>query len=410
MFKKSQRKIVAAIMSVLILLWVGTLTGIYAFSYAEMSEKNRGMLKEYADRYDLYHPFALPMPGKPAGKPHDPGFSVFRLSTFYTVAMADDGKILEIQNPQPAVHTDEELETLARTLWERGRTHSVKNNLVCYTVDKGSYRLSVFKDNTILQESINTLFRYTLMVGGLAVAALFFLAVYLARKIVKPLEESYQKQKQFVSDAGHELKTPISVVSTNAELLFREIGENRWLSNIQYENERMGLLVAQLLELSRAENTAPPMAPVDFTRIVNGEALPFESVAFENGLALHCCITDEITVQGNGMQLKQLVSILLDNAIRHSSGKEIRLALRAEHGMARLSVFNAGPEIPAEQRARLFERFYRADPVRNSQDGHYGLGLAIAKSIVLSHGGKISVHCGEGLVEFRVQIPLRNFS
>lgn len=407
MFKKSQRKIVAAIMSVLVLLWIGTLAGIYTFSYAEMSDRNRGMLKEYADHYNLYQPFALS--GKPAGKPHGPGSPEFRLSTFYTVAMDDQGEILEIKNPQPAVHTDEELESLARAVWAKGRTHSVKNNLVCYAADKGGYRLAVFKDNTILQESINTLFRYTLIVGGLALAALFFLAAYLAKRIVKPLEESYQKQKQFVSDAGHELKTPIAVVSTNAELLSRELGENRWLSNIQYETERMGLLVAQLLELSRAENAAPPMEPVDFARIVNGEALPFESVAFEHGLALQCHTSEGLAVLGNETQLKQLVSILLDNAVRHSSGgKEIRLSLKAEHGSARLSVFNAGPEIPAEQRAQLFERFYRADPVRSSEDRHYGLGLAIAKSIVLSHGGKISVHCGEGQVEFRVQLPLRN--
>ena len=163
----------------------------------------------------------------------------------------------------------------------------------------------------------------------------FFLSVFLARKIVNPLEESYQKQKQFISDAGHELKTPVSVVSANAELLSREIGDNQWLQNIQYENERMGMLVGQLLDLARTENVTPQMEHIDFSRLVAGESLPFESVAFEKGLTLNTNITSNIGVIGNSTQLKQLVSILLDNAIRHSKDQgEVWLTLTKEHGFA----------------------------------------------------------------------------
>lgn len=401
-------------MSVLAILWVGTLAVIYTSSYFEMSERNRGMLMEHAERYVLSRPSSVPPPEKPESEmgkpPYYSDLPSFQLSTFYTVAMTYERKTLEIKNPQQAVHSDEELEQFARDILANGKTTGVKSNLVYYAVDKGGYILVSFKDNTIINESMNTLFRYTLIFGGLAILLIFFLAVYLAKRIVKPLEESYQKQKQFISDAGHELKTPISVVGTNAELLLRELGDNKWLSNIQYENERMGVLVAQLLELSRVENAVRQMEPLDFTRLVNGEALPFESVAFENGLLLNCSTDENITVEGNSVQLKQLVSILLDNAVRHGNGgKEIQLILKAEHGFAKLSVINAGAEIPPEQRTRLFERFYRLDSARNSDSGHYGLGLAIAKAITLSHGGKISVHCYNGLIEFRVQIPIRNF-
>ena len=139
---------------------------------------------------------------------------------------------------------------------------------------------------------------------------------------------------------------------------------------------------------------------LDFSHLVNGEALPFESVAYENGLILNCSVMDNIVLEGNSVQLKQLVSILLDNAIRYgNSGKDVQLILKAEDGSARLSVINAGEAIAPEQRKQLFERFYRVDAVRNGEDGHYGLGLAIAKAITLSHGGKISVHCDRGLVE-----------
>lgn len=407
-------------MSVLVFLWAGTLTVIYASSYYEMSEQNYNMLKAHAARYLLSQPVPASPPAKPESGPEKPepdpkkpdysNLPSFQLSTFYTVAMTYNGEILEINNPQQTVHSDDELEKLAHEILSENQNTGTKNNLVYYVVDKGSYILASFKDNTIIHESINTLFRYTLIFGGLAIAALFFLAVCLARRIVQPLEESYQKQKQFISDAGHELKTPISIISTNAELLAREPGNGKWLANIQYENERMGVLVTQLLELSRVENALPQPEPLDFSHLVNGEALPFESIAFENGLILKCCIAENITVEGNSMQLKQLVSILLDNAIRHGrDGKEIQLILKTEHGTARLSVINAGKEIPPEQRAQLFERFYRVDPVRNSEDGHYGLGLAIAKAITVSHNGRISVHCCGGQIEFKVQIPIRRF-
>ena len=260
-------------------------------------------------------------------------------------------------------------------------------------------------DNTVINERAMTLFRYTLIFGGVALILFFFLSMYLAKKIVSPLEESYQKQKQFISDAGHELKTPISVVSANAELLCREIGNNQWLQNIQYENERMGILVGQLLDLARTENVTPQMEHIDFSRLVAGETLPFESVAFEKGLTLSTNIANDIDVVGNSTQLKQIVSVLLDNAIRHSEGAgEVRLTLTKERNFAKLSVINKGCEIPAEKREQIFERFYRVDTARND-DKHYGLGLAIAKAIAISHKGHIDVLCYNGFVEFRVHIP-----
>ena len=121
---------------------------------------------------------------------------------------------------------------------------------------------------------------------------------------------------------------------------------------------------------------------------------------------LNTNITSNITVVGNSTQLRQIVSILLDNAIRHSKEHgEVYLSLTKEHGAARLSVINKGDEIPEEQRAKLFERFYRVDTARNSEDKHYGLGLAIAKAIATSHKGQIDVRCFDGFVEFRVQLP-----
>lgn len=414
MFRKSRRKIVAAIMSILVLLWAGTLGVIYASSYFEMQKQNEQMLRLHAEKYTLSQSFEQivpsnrPMPGGNHGaRPgFDPESPKFRLSTFYTVAVSHDGKTLEIENEPPTVHSDGELELLAKRIIAEGKETGKEDNLAFLQTDKGSYILVTFMDNTVVNESAMTLFRYTLIFGSIALVLFFFLSVFLAKKIVNPLEESYQKQKQFISDAGHELKTPVSVVSANAELLSREIGNNPWLANIQYENERMGVLVGQLLELARTENVAPQMERLDLSRLVAGEALPFESVAFEKGLSINSNIAGGIVVEGNSAQLKQLTSILLDNAIRHSSAQgQVHLTLSKEYDLVELSVINNGVEISEAQRKQIFERFYRIDPARNGEDKHYGLGLAIAKAIVNTHHGNIEVHCYNGRVEFRVSLP-----
>ena len=409
MFEKSRRKIVAVIMSILILLWVGTLGVIYTSSYFEMTRRNTEMLKAQADMYEYPQNMMGMPPGMMPPMPNNPGFitesPIFRLSTFYSVALSMDGEVIEIKNEQPTIHSDEELHKLAINIFESSNISGSKSNLSYYKAEKSGYILIVFMDNTFINESASTLFRYTLIFGALALVVFFFISVFSAKKIVEPLEENYKKQKQFIPDAGHELKTPVSVVNANAELLSREIGDNQWLDNILYENERMGVLVGQLLELARSENVTPNMERVNFSRLCNGEALPFESVAYEKGISIINNISDGIYIEGNSAQLKQLVSILIDNALRHSDGKEIYLGLFAEHKKIRLSVINQGQAIPDEEKTKIFERFYRMDSVRNSEDNHYGLGLAIAKSITENHSGNISVHCNNGYVEFRAEFP-----
>ena len=417
MFKKSKRKIVATIMSILVCLFLGTLAVIYASSYFEVANINFDMLERHAQMYILTdhmkpdHMEKLPpgwmepLPGNEhGGKPFNNNPS-FQLSTFYSVAVSADGQILATDIGDREVYDEETLETYAADILKNDKIKGTKGSLVYFVAPKNGYTLVAFMDNTVMRENMTTLFRYTLVFGSVALVCMFFLSQYLAKKIVDPLEMSYLKQKQFISDAGHELKTPVSVVNANAEILQREIGENQWLANIQYENERMGKLVGQLLELARTEDIKPQMEHLDFSRLVAGGVLPFESVAFENGLLLNTQIAEGVTVMGSSTQLSQLVSILVDNAIRHGQGgKEVRVSLTHNRSTAVLSVINAGAPIPQAQQAQLFERFYRADEARNSMDNHYGLGLAIAKAIVEAHHGKIDVHCHNGLVEFRAAI------
>lgn len=411
MFKKSKRKIIGALLAVLVILLFGTMCVIYLASYAEMTRENRSLLEQYVSDYTLEEKTGKPAPGRPEGAPDRRPFNPPRLelSTFYSVAVSKNGQILKVDTADVSTIEEESLTQLAADIIERGKKSGVERHLIYQAEDKGSYILVAFLDNTVMVENVETLISYTLIFGAAALVLLFFLARYLADRIVAPLEESYKRQKQFVSDAGHELKTPVAVVNTNLELLSHQIGENQWLSNIQYENQRMSALISQLLDLARTENAAPQMETVDLSHLVCGETLPFETVAYENGLVLNSDIEESICMDGNSVQLKQLTSILLDNGISHSTnGKEVAIRLQKEKNYAILSVSNDGDEIPPEQRNYLFERFYRLDAARTGEDSHYGLGLAIAKAIVLTHKGTIDVQCHDGKVEFKAKLPLHS--
>lgn len=416
MFKKTRIKIIIAVMASIIALLFGTLAIILGTSYAQMNTDNRRMLEQYVREYrigdektdisdgkeknDLNEPVPLMADNPPPETLHR-----FDVSTFYSVAIADNGTVLKTDNKSGTLYTDELLKSYAYEIIKGNEKTGRIKSLTYLKSAKSGYTLVAFIDNAIMQGGMATVFRNTLIFGGISVVAVFAISLFLARRIVAPLEESFRKQKQFISDAGHELKTPVSVVSANAELLCREIGENQWLSNIRYENERMGNLVKQLLTLAKTENVSVQTERLDFSRIVSGEILPFESVAFEQEVNLISDITNGIYVDGDSGRLKQLVSILIDNAIRHSkSGSEVRAILKSDHGYAKLSVINDGKEIPPEQQKQIFERFYRIDTAR-SDDGHFGLGLAIAKAITDSHKGKIGISCHNGKIEFTVLIP-----
>lgn len=422
MFKKTRLRIVLCITAATVLLLGGTLAVIYGTSYAKMTADNLRMLEQYAREYSIdgqqnsedepygnvqNKPEGNVEPPKSAQPPHEhENEHKFDVSTFYSVALASDGTVLRTEGSSGSVYTDETLEKYAEEIIKNSSLNGTKGSLSYLKTEKDGYILVCFIDNIVMQGNISTLFTNTLIFGGISLAAVFLASVFLAKRIVSPLEENYEKQKQFISDAGHELKTPVSVVSANAEILEREIGNNKWLENIKYENGRMGTLVKQLLELARTENVAPNMQKIDLSRLVSGEALPFESVAFENGLELRENISDGIFVNGDEIKLKQLSSILIDNAVKHSeNGNSVVIKLASEHGYAKLSVTNDGKEIPRDSREKLFERFYREDEARND-DGHFGLGLAIAKAIAVSHKGKIGVSCYDGKVEFTVSLPI----
>ena len=251
-----------------------------------------------------------------------------------------------------------------------------------------------------------------LLVAGLGFLLLLAISIALAVWITRPVERAWKQQRQFLSDASHELKTPLTVILSNAELLNDAAltgSPGRWVDNIRSEAGQMRTLVEQMLTLARADSGSAAHAAVltetDLSELVTEVCLAFEPVAFEVGKPLDYEVAGDLQVLADGDKLRRLVSILLDNAIKYGSGT-IRLRLEGTDRQARLTVANPGTPIPPEQLGRLFERFYRADASRGENSG-FGLGLPIAAAIAAEHKGSIRVESDEVSTRFLFTMALK---
>ena len=268
-----------------------------------------------------------------------------------------------------------------------------------------------FTDCTMEQATMRSLLLRSGLVALAALAVLAGLSYCLAGLVVGPVKRAWQEQKQFVSDASHELKTPLTVILSSSELAAEEQDVQRtkqYVEGIHAESLRMKALVEDMLTLARTESgTRAETEAVDLSDTVLESVLAFEPVAFESGRELVYDIQPELTVMGSGVQLRRLTDILLDNAVKYAAeGTPIRLLLRQEGRCAALRVENRGETIPAEKLRHIFDRFYRADESRSGGEG-FGLGLAIAQSIAQSHGGSIGCASEEGVTRFIVTLPLQ---
>lgn len=260
---------------------------------------------------------------------------------------------------------------------------SVEDHNVRITFLDFGRQLAVFRDFLLISICI--------ALGGfvLVLAVIFF----CAGRIIRPIAESYEKQKRFITDAGHEIKTPLTIIRANADLLEMELGEHESLSDIKQQAERLTVLTNDLVYLSRMEEAETDMQVIDFpiSEIVSETALPFKAPALAQEKAFDCQIQPMLSIKGNAKAIGQLVSVLMDNALKYSpQGGKVALALTKQNRTVTLTVTNTtATPVDREALPRLFDRFYRTDRSRNSATGGHGIGLSVAKAIVTAHGGKI---------------------
>lgn len=289
------------------------------------------------------------------------------------------------------------------------------NRWAYLTMNNGTGHDIVYLDVTAQQTILRNLV-YTFLAVGLAMLiVIYFTSRYFANRSIAPVKDAFDKQKRFIADASHELKTPLAVITTNADVLLANgddpIREQaKWLHHIKSETERMKTLTGDLLYLTEMDDARERMTyvPFDASEAVESVILTMEAVIFEKRLSLDYELEPGLTVRGSNEQIKQVVMILLDNAIKYANeGGAITVQLIRRHHDVQLSVTNTGEGIATEHLAHIFDRFYRVDASRSRKKGGYGLGLAIAKSIVEQHKGRIGAKSmPRQETTFSVQLPL----
>ena len=330
---------------------------------------------------------------------------------FYSACLDHNGKMIYVIHHFNNEEAEEGSERFIGEIFTGVETSGTLDGMG-YLVAEKSYGFLV-----IIMDRVNELrhqrnFLYFSLLIYFASLIVFFIVAWIGSYFtVVPVREAFEKQKQFIADASHELKTPIAVISANIEVLQQEIKGNKWLEYIKTENSRMSALVKDMLYLAKndAGHTDFVFVPFNVCNAVACCVLPFESVAFEQGKKLELNVPKkEIKVRGDEEKIKQSVIILTDNALNNSEkGAVIRVTVEEDSSKVLIKVYNTGHGIPAKEIPLIFNRFYRVDSSRARTTGGYGLGLAIANTIVTNNKGKISVESQlDSYTQFTVTLPV----
>ena len=322
------------------------------------------------------------------------------------------GDVFATGSPQFDLENEHYLQTLIQEVYERNVTSGFledQNLRYQFSYVLGSRYIS-FVDISGQEATLTALVKTSMLIGFLSMGLLLVISILLARWAVKPVEKALHQQQQFVSDASHELKTPLTVIMSNVELLdaqeYDEESKKQFIGSIKTMSVQMRALVEGLLELARADNgqVKKSFAQIDMSSLTQETVLPFEPVFFENGLQLEITVEPGIRLMGSERYLRQVIEILLDNARKYSAPGIVSLELIRQGKNCLLRVSNPGEPIPKSDLEKIFERFYRTDEAR-TRTGSFGLGLSIARSIVQEHGGRIWAQSNQSGNRFNVQLP-----
>ena len=312
---------------------------------------------------------------------------------YFFVTLAEDGSARSVNTGKIAAVDTADAIAYAQSVWAQGKTQGFADQYRFLVDTSSSEPLILFLDCSRGLANFKTLLLSCIGVSFVGSLLVLLLLIFLSGRIVRPFLENYEKQKQFITDAGHELKTPLTILNADAEILAMDYGENEWVSDIQTQTKRLADLTNDLILLSHMEEeqTQLQMLELPLSDIAEETITPFQAVARTQGKSLELHIQPMLSLRGDEKSLRKLFSILLDNAVKYSVPQStISCTLEKQKNFIRLSVWNAVDHITKAQTEHLFDRFYRTDQSRNSQTGGYGLGLSIALAIVTAHKGKIT--------------------
>jgi signal transduction histidine kinase len=358
-------------------------------------------------------------------KPHDKGWRNVAMSPetmyearFFMVVIGLEGEIVSANTDNIAMIDGETAKTYAAEIYSRNRERGFKGDFrYLVTVGENGYTV-FFLDCGRNLSTFKTALFINITISFIGLIIIFVIIVICSKKIVYPVSESYEKQKQFISVAGHEIKTPITIIDADAELLSMEIGEdNEWLQDICTQTKRMASLTNDLLSLSRMDEDRQQFTMIDFpiSDIVTETVASFQTLARSKERNIKTAITPMLSYKGDETGIRQIVGILIDNAIKYSKQgieggyRDIEVGLEKKNKNIILTVTNSSEPVSNEQLRQFFDRFYRAEQSNKSGTGGYGLGLSIAKSIVEKHKGRISASTPySDTVQITVTLPVNH--
>ena len=398
MLKKLKRKFVAIVTTLAGIV----LAGVLAMSLYSAYVNQQGLIKDALDRNLEGSTEAVPVIG--AARKSEAGTKRRTNMLALTVEISQSGVVLESSDDNVSINGPV-LEKVVDQALEASSNHgSLPEYHVSWksaTTDSGTTRIAIV-DTTAVDDTFHNAFVRNIEIVALGILVLLGISWKLADWALAPVQRAWDQQRRFVSDASHELKTPLAVILANTQILQRDkalpADTRRWVDSTAEEAGHMKTLVNDLLQLARADESVAGTADilkrtdVDLSEIVSSAALEFDAVAFERGTSVEDSVAEGVHVQGDADWLRRMVRILIDNAVKYAAvGTTVKVTLEQRSKGCRLTVNNQGPTIPAEDLPHVFERFYRSDKARTRDGGTggFGLGLAIAKSTVDAHGGSI---------------------
>ena len=392
-------------MSVVTVLFAVIFWGVLHFTKVNIEQESIQMMRAMAFQ---------PMNSAPVALPQDNDKKI-RLP-FFTLNIDENGEISAFGGDYFDLTDKELLSELTAAVHEQNAPMGTiqKYDLRFLILSHETTDTIIFADISSEKAMLNGLIRNCIIVGMIGYTLFFLISLLLAKWVTKPLEKTWNEQKQFIADASHELKTPLTIIMTNAEMLddtdYSETDRMLFKKNILWASKRMRGLVESLLELARMDNrnTENEMKILDYSKLVSDSILPFESLFFEKDMEFSTDISPDITVMGDKNKLRQVMSILLDNALKYcDSAYPVKLKLSRTGVHAVLTVSGNGTTLSKEDCENIFKRFYRIDKSRTDSDS-YGLGLSIAQSIINEHGGRIWADSENGVNTFLVSLNIKS--
>ena len=327
---------------------------------------------------------------------------------FFRVFLDEDKKVTNVNMDHIAAVDEKKAVRMTKmAMLRRGKVGLVGSYRYRKEYKDGQVRSIIFLDCKENQSFYHLAVTITITVSTLLTCLITVIFAIASKRAVRPFEINSNRQKQFITDASHELKTPLAIISANAEVLQYKGDGNEWTQNIIDQTKHMGKLINQLLVLAKLDEVQEKSEKqeADLKLLLEETIEPFEEVATQKKVTLKLHLEEGVTIRVNREQIAQLVSILTENAAKYvnDGGKIVWRLTKTQHGAVLVVKNTTEKELPDTK--RMFDRFYRSDSSRSSKTGGQGIGLSIAKKIVDSHKGSITAKAGDGMVTFRVSLP-----